>query len=174
MTHFLVINRIYYHPLPLLSELLCLLLFRITLDWLGRIVFLGILICLLVCWIGLQLIWLGQLLLLVYLVLIVELHTGIGNTILLETCTVVTKGFAGVKLSWSLKTFGSFTVNIVRPIIVIANLKMFFTVKYGWNGILSVFLFSPSGLFDPVWYRNNKWNLLSSNPTTRADGGRSG
>ena len=30
-------------------------------------------------------------------------------------------------------------------------------MKYGWNGILSVFLFSPSGLFDPVWCRNNKW-----------------
>ena len=51
----------------------------------------------------------------------------------------------------------SITVYIVNVIMVIVNPKMSFTVKYGWNRILSVFLFSPSGLFDPVWCRNNKW-----------------
>jgi len=70
-------------------------------------------------------------------------------------CSGVTKGFGGVKLSGSLKMYGSFRVSIVRTIIVIANPKMPFTVKCGWNGILSVFLFSPSGLFDPVWCRNS-------------------
>jgi hypothetical protein len=40
---------------------------------------------------------------------------------------------------------------------MIANPRMSLTVKYGWNGILSVFLFSPGGLFDPVWCRNSRW-----------------
>ena len=52
--------------------------------------------------------------------------------------------------------YGSFRVNTVN-IMVIVNPKISFTVKYGWYGILSLFLFSPSGLFDPVWCRNNKW-----------------
>jgi hypothetical protein len=71
--------------------------------------------------------------------------------------TGVTSGFAGVKLSWSLRIYGSFRVNTVNIIIIIANPNISFTVKYGWNGILSVFLFSPSGLFDPVWCRNRRW-----------------
>jgi hypothetical protein len=33
---------------------------------------------------------------------------------------------------------------------------MSFAVKKRWNGVLSVFWFSPSGLFDPVWCRNSK------------------
>ena len=44
-------------------------------------------------------------------------------------CTGVTKGSAGVKLSGSLKLYGSFRVNIVRAIIVTANPRMSFTVK---------------------------------------------
>jgi len=71
-------------------------------------------------------------------------------------CTGVTSGFAGVKLSGSLRRYGSFKVNIVNIIMVNANPRTSFTVKYGWNGILSVFLFNPSGLFDPVWWRNSK------------------
>jgi hypothetical protein len=35
--------------------------------------------------------------------------------------------------------------------MVNTNPKISFTVKYGWNGILSVFLFNPKGLFDSVW-----------------------
>jgi len=62
-----------------------------------------------------------------------------------------------VKLSASLKMYGSFRVNIVSIVMVIANPKMSFTVKQGWNGILSVFLFNPNGLFDPVSWRNNRW-----------------
>jgi hypothetical protein len=41
--------------------------------------------------------------------------------------------------------------------IVTENPTMSFTVKYGLNGILSVFLLRPRGLFDPVWCRNSKW-----------------
>ena len=71
-------------------------------------------------------------------------------------CTGVTNGFAGVKLSRSLRMYGSFRVSIVRVMMVIANPKMSFTVKYGLNGILSTFLFNPNGLFDPVWCRNSR------------------
>jgi hypothetical protein len=55
-----------------------------------------------------------------------------------------------VKLSGSLRMYGSFSVNTVSVIKVIMNPTMSFTVKYGWNGILSVFLFSPSGLLEYV------------------------
>jgi hypothetical protein len=44
--------------------------------------------------------------------------------------------------------------------IMIVNPTMSFAVKYGWNGILSVFLFSPSGLFDPVWCKNSRWIIV--------------
>jgi len=44
-------------------------------------------------------------------------------------CAGVTRGFAGVKLSGSLKMYGSFRVNFVNIIIAIANPKMSFTVK---------------------------------------------
>ena len=71
-------------------------------------------------------------------------------------CTGVTGGLAGVKLSGSLRMCGSFRVATVN-IMVTVSPKICFTVKYGWNGNLLVFLFSPSGLFDPVWCRNNKW-----------------
>ena len=40
------------------------------------------------------------------------------------TCTGVTKGFAGVKLSGSLKICGSFRVNTVSIMMVAANSKM--------------------------------------------------
>jgi hypothetical protein len=60
----------------------------------------------------------------------------------------VTRGFAGVKLSGSLRVYGSFRVSTVNIIKVIKNSTMSFTVKYWWNGILSVFLFNPNGLFD--------------------------
>lgn len=72
-------------------------------------------------------------------------------------CTGVTNGLAGVKLSGSLRMYGSFRARIVNNMMMIANPTRSFTVKYGWNGILSVFLFSPSGLFDPVWCRNRRW-----------------
>jgi hypothetical protein len=44
-------------------------------------------------------------------------------------CTGVTRGCAGVKLSGSLKMFGSFRVNAVSIMMVTANPKITFTVK---------------------------------------------
>jgi hypothetical protein len=41
----------------------------------------------------------------------------------------VTEEFAGVKLSGSLKMYGSFNVSTVRTIIVTANNKVSFAVK---------------------------------------------
>lgn len=55
-------------------------------------------------------------------------------------CTSVTSGFAGVKLSGSPRMYGSFRVRVDNNIIMIANPRMSFAVKYWWNGILSVFL----------------------------------
>ena len=44
-------------------------------------------------------------------------------------CTVATSGLGAVKLSGSLKVYGSFGVNTAWIIIMIANPKMSFTVK---------------------------------------------
>jgi len=44
--------------------------------------------------------------------------------------------------------------------IMIANPRMTFPVKHGWNGILSVFLFNPSWLFEPLWFRNSRWIIV--------------
>jgi len=68
----------------------------------------------------------------------------------------VTRGLAGVKLSGSLSIYGSFRAKNVRAIRVIVNPRTSLVVKYGWKGILSVFLFNPNGLFDPVWCRNRR------------------
>ena len=65
-------------------------------------------------------------------------------------CTGVTSGLGGVKLSGSLRIYGSFRVKTVRAIKVIMNPRISLVVKYGWKGILSVFLSNPNGLFDPV------------------------
>jgi hypothetical protein len=39
---------------------------------------------------------------------------------------------------------------------------MSLVVKYGWNGILSVSLFNPIGLFDPVWCRNSRCTITNA------------
>ena len=44
-------------------------------------------------------------------------------------CTGVTEGFAGVKLSGSVKMCGSFRVSTVKVIIAIGNTEMSFSVK---------------------------------------------
>lgn len=44
-------------------------------------------------------------------------------------CTGVTIGFAGVKLSGSLRRYGSFRARIVKSSTVIINPRMSFTVK---------------------------------------------
>jgi len=53
--------------------------------------------------------------------------------------TGVTRRIAGVNLSASFAMFGSFRVNNFSIMLVRVNSKMSFTLKYGWNGILSVF-----------------------------------
>ena len=55
-------------------------------------------------------------------------------------CTGVTSGLAGVKLSGSLRMYGSFRVNTVNTIMVIVNPKMSFTVKYGWKSSQKIFI----------------------------------
>ena len=45
---------------------------------------------------------------------------------------------------------------------MIANPRMSFTAKQGWNGILSVFLSNPGGLLDLVWCRNKQINTIAA------------
>lgn len=55
-------------------------------------------------------------------------------------------------------TFHTHSWQSICDMIKIVNPRMSFATKYGWNGILSVFLLGPNGLFDPVWYCCNcKW-----------------
>ena len=46
----------------------------------------------------------------------------------------------------------SFMTKHIYDMIKIVNPRMYSATKYGWNGILLVFLLGPNGLFDPVWY----------------------
>jgi hypothetical protein len=39
---------------------------------------------------------------------------------------------------------------------------MSLVVKYGWNGIFSVSLFNPIGLFHPVWCRNSRCTMTNT------------
>lgn len=57
----------------------------------------------------------------------------------------------------------SFSDNNDSIVIRIKNSTVSLMVQYGWNGILSVFLFNPMGLLDPVWCKNNTW--MDSNPS---------
>lgn len=45
---------------------------------------------------------------------------------------------------------------------MITNRRMSFVAKCGWKGIFSVFFFSPNGLFDPLWYRNSRWIIVTA------------
>jgi hypothetical protein len=62
----------------------------------------------------------------------------------------VTKGLAGIKLSGSPNKYGFINVNINNNIIISINPVISLNEKYGWNGILSLFLLIPKGLLDPV------------------------
>lgn len=66
-------------------------------------------------------------------------------------------GFAGEKLSGSIKMNGLDIDIIVNSVIIIENPIMSLIEKYGWNGILSIDEFSPIGLFEPVMWRNIRW-----------------
>ena len=78
------------------------------------------------------------------------------------TCTGVTNGLAGMKLSVSLRRYGSFRERVDRAVNKMMKPTMSLVTKYGWNGILSVSLFRPRGLFDPVWCRNNRCTIASA------------
>lgn len=55
-----------------------------------------------------------------------------------------------MKLSGSPSRYGSFKDSVDNTINRMMKPTISLLVKYGWNGILSVSLFSPIGLFDPV------------------------
>lgn len=74
----------------------------------------------------------------------------------------VTRGFAGVKLSGSPKRLGAFNTNKVNILIIIKNPTKSFNVKYGLNGILSIFLWLPIGFIDPVWCKKSKWIIIKA------------
>lgn len=42
------------------------------------------------------------------------------------------------------------------------NPTMSLKEKQGWKGILSTSLFTPNGLFDPVWCKNNRWIIVAA------------
>jgi hypothetical protein len=75
-------------------------------------------------------------------------------------CTGVTSGFAGIKFSGSPKTQGpqKQIINKIKSAAKKPNTSLI--LKYGWNLSLSKFLFTPSGLFLPVWCKNIKCNTL--------------
>jgi hypothetical protein len=58
--------------------------------------------------------------------------------------------------------YGSFNDIVDSTINRMMNPIMSFVVKYGWNGILSVSLFNPMGLLDPVWCRNSSCTITSA------------
>jgi hypothetical protein len=63
----------------------------------------------------------------------------------------VTRGLAGIKLSGSPRRLGENITTSIKKNNITKNPNISFVVKYGWKGILSVSLFNPKGLFDPVW-----------------------
>lgn len=65
----------------------------------------------------------------------------------------VINGLAGEKFSGSISMNG-FIIIIAIIVIIRLILNMSFIEKYGWKGIFLMFLFVPSGLLDPVWWRN--------------------
>jgi hypothetical protein len=62
----------------------------------------------------------------------------------------VTRGFAGLKFSGSPRRFGLRSVKRTKALNRIRIPARSLIVKYGWKGILSVSLFVPIGLLDPV------------------------
>lgn len=63
----------------------------------------------------------------------------------------MTSGLAGIKLSGSPNKYGLRSVNMINLMSRIINPAMSLKVKYGWNGILSIFLLIPRGLLAPTW-----------------------
>lgn len=74
----------------------------------------------------------------------------------------VTNGLAIMKLSGSLRLNGKIKEMNINKNTLIINPKESLIEKYGWNGILSRFLFVPKGLFDPVWWRNIRCKITKN------------
>lgn len=64
-------------------------------------------------------------------------------------CCGVTNGFALEKFSGSFKMSGKNEIVISSKVSVVASISRSFMVWYGWNGILSISEFVPSGLLEP-------------------------
>lgn len=70
-------------------------------------------------------------------------------------------GFAGEKLSGSDSINGSEKFKVSRIVSIVENPIKSLIEKYGWNGILSMFLLIPIGLFEPVSCKNIKWIITT-------------
>ena len=68
-------------------------------------------------------------------------------------CVGVTKGLAGIKFSGSIKIDGMNKTITPRDNHKTKTPTKSLIEKYGWNFIIS-FLFNPSGLLEPVSWRN--------------------
>lgn len=77
-------------------------------------------------------------------------------------CNGVTRGLAGLKFSGSPIKLGLNSVISVNNISKIRNPTRSLIEKYGWNGILSLSLFTPKGLFDPVWCKKTRCTNITA------------
>lgn len=67
-----------------------------------------------------------------------------------------------MKFSGSLKKFGLIRIMARKLLRTRVYPSISLIEKYGWNGILSMFLFSPKGLFDPFWCKKTTWIRISA------------
>jgi len=72
----------------------------------------------------------------------------------------VFSGLAGLKFSGSPIRWGNVVDINIRNIIRIMALVESFSVKNGWNWILSMFELVPIGLFDPVMWSLIRWMII--------------
>lgn len=70
--------------------------------------------------------------------------------------TGVTNGLAGIKFSTSPNKKGLVKTNMNNAHNITIKPNKSLIEKYGWNGILLELDTTPVGLFDPVWWRNNR------------------
>lgn len=52
-------------------------------------------------------------------------------------------------------------LTIIKIVKIIANPIKSLIRKYGWNGILSLLVFNPIGLLEPVVCKKNKWIITN-------------
>jgi hypothetical protein len=77
-------------------------------------------------------------------------------------CAGVTSGFAGVKLSGSMKKNGILKLVRMNAMKISSILVRSFMRKYGWNGILSVLFCIPRGFDDLFSCRKTKCMMTSN------------